>query len=150
MKTLRNDTARSAIIDRLKRLKGDETALWGKMSVGQMMSHLVQTGELPFVDSEADRSSFMSRTILKPLVLYVLPMPKEVKVSPTMDQQQKGRPPVDFASDRELAIASIEKLGTLAADHKCLNHPFFGPMSAAEWATIAHKHIDHHLKQFGV
>jgi len=29
-------------------------------------------------------------------------------------------------------------------------HPFFGKMNIAEWDGLTWKHIDHHLKQFGV
>lgn len=28
-------------------------------------------------------------------------------------------------------------------------HPFFGPLSPEEWAILMHKHVDHHLRQFG-
>ncbi len=150
MKTIRNESDRSSLINRLSKLNGNEAPLWGKMTADQMMSHLVQAGELPFEASVPDRSTFMSRTIMKPLVLYVLPMPKEVKVSAEMDQQQAGRPPRGFDSDRALLLESIQKLGTLPVEHECLGHPFFGPMTPKEWAVIAHKHIDHHLKQFGV
>lgn len=150
MKTLRNESDRAAIIERLRKLTGDEKPAWGRMSLEQMVSHLVQAGELPFTNSVPDRSSFVSRTFIKPLVLYVLPMPKEVKVSAEMDQQQSGRKPEGFAVDREKVIELTNKLGTLPVDHNCLDHPFFGKMSAREWATIAHKHMDHHLRQFGV
>jgi hypothetical protein len=77
-------------------------------------------------------------------------MPKEVKVSAEMDQQQAGRKPEGLKADREILIELTNKLGTLPEGHKCLDHPFFGKMSAKEWATIAHKHMDHHLRQFGV
>ena len=150
MKTIRNETDRAKLIERLNKLTGNETPVWGKMNVNQMMSHLVQGGELPFVASVPDRSTFMSRTIIKPLILYVLPMPKEVKISAEMDQQQKGRKPLGFETDRAVLIESMKKLGELSVDHKCLDHPFFGKMSAKDWANIAYKHIDHHLKQFGV
>lgn len=150
MPTIRNETDRTKLIERLNKLTGDETPVWGKMNVNQMMSHLVQGGELPFEASVPDRSTFMSRTIIKPLILYVLPMPKEVKISAEMDQQQKGRKPLGFETDRALLIESMKKLGELSIDHKCLDHPFFGKMSAKDWANIAYKHIDHHLKQFGV
>ncbi|MFM9904807.1 MAG: DUF1569 domain-containing protein [Pyrinomonadaceae bacterium] len=150
MPTIRNETERTKLIVRLNMLSGSETPKWGKMTVNQMMSHLVQTGELPFAASLPDKSSFMSRTLIKPLVLYVLPMPKEVKVSPDMDQQADGRKPQEFNSDRELAIDAINKIGTLPVHHPCQYHPFFGKFTAKEWAVIAHKHIDHHLKQFGV
>lgn len=150
MKSLRNEADRTAMLDRVGRLKGDEKPAWGKMTLDQMLSHLVQAGELPFVESVPARDTFMSRTFIKPLVMYVLPMPKEVKVSAEMDQQQAGRKPQGLAADRETLIELTNKLAELPLDHKCLDHPFFGPMSAKEWALIAHKHMDHHLRQFGV
>jgi LPS sulfotransferase NodH len=34
----------------------------------------------------------------------------------------------------------------------CAQHPhsFFGPLTPAEWAELNYKHLDHHLRQFGV
>jgi hypothetical protein len=29
-------------------------------------------------------------------------------------------------------------------------HSFFGKMTAEEWAILMYKHLDHHLRQFGV
>ena len=29
-------------------------------------------------------------------------------------------------------------------------HPFFGKMTTTEWDVIQYKHLDHHLRQFGV
>lgn len=150
MKSLRNEADRAAIINRINALTGDETPVWGKMTLEQMVSHLVQAGELPFVESVPHRSTFASRMFIKPLVLYILPMPKEVKVSAELDQQQAGRKPEGLAADRETLINLTNKLATLPTNHKCLDHPFFGKMSAKEWATIAYKHMDHHLRQFAV
>lgn len=150
MKSIRNDTCRKELIERLDRLSPDATPTWGRMSVEQMLSHLVQTGELPFVSSVEDRSNFMSRTFIKPMMLYFLPMPKEVKTSAEMDQQQEGRKPLGFDADRASVVDGINKLATLPLDHQCLPHPFFGKMSVKHWGAIAHKHIDHHLRQFGV
>jgi hypothetical protein len=150
MLTIRNKTDRTKLIERINQLDGDEQPAWGKMTAEQVMSHLVQAGELPFEASVADRSSFMSRTVIKPLIIYLLPMPKEVKISPDMDQQADGRKSRGFEKDRSILIDALNKLGTLPLDHQCLAHPYFGKMSAKEWAVIAHKHTDHHLKQFGV
>ena len=150
MPTIRSKPDRENLIERLNKLTGDETPAWGKMNVNQMVSHLVQAGELPFLVSLPDRSGFLSRTLIKPLILYVLPMPKEVKTSPEMNQQENGRKPLEFDEDRGLVIDSINKIGELKIEHDCKHHPFFGKMSAKEWAVMAYKHTDHHLKQFGV
>jgi hypothetical protein len=150
MKTLRDEKCRTLLIERLNALSTDAKPAWGRMNVEQMLSHLVQSGELPFVSSTGDHSSLLSRTLIKPLVLYVLPIPKEVKTSADMDQQQDGRRPLGFDIDKANVIDSIAKLGELPLERKCLNHPFFGTMSAKQWGMIAYKHIDHHLRQFGV
>jgi hypothetical protein len=137
-------------VDRINNLKGDEKPAWGKMTLEQMLSHLVQTGDLPFEATVVDQSNILSRNLLKPLVLYVLPLPKEVKVSADLDQQQNGRKPRGFEADKAAVLDSLNKLGTLPPDHDCLAHPFFGKMSASQWAVMAYKHVDHHLRQFGV
>jgi len=31
-----------------------------------------------------------------------------------------------------------------------MNHPFWGKMTYKDWNKLMWKHIDHHLKQFGV
>jgi hypothetical protein len=149
VRTLRNEKHREALIERLRALTGDERPRWGRMNADQMMSHLVQAGDLPLEGGQEERSNFFSRMVVKPLILYVLPMPKGVKVAAEFDQQEKGRKPVEFGSDREVVIRQMNTLGTIDASLKCKNHPFFGTMSVEEWSIIAHKHIDHHLRQFG-
>src|SRR5688500_12020272 len=104
MKTIRNDGERSALIERISKLRGDETPSWGKMTVNQMISHFVQAGEMPFEAKLPDNSTFASRKLIRPLILYVLPMPKEVNTSPEMNQQENGRPPQDFDADRKLVV----------------------------------------------
>jgi hypothetical protein len=150
MKSVRDEKCRTELIGRISSLNADAKPVWGKMNIEQMLSHLVHSGELPFVESVPNVSNWMTRTLVKPLMLYVLPMPKEIKTSPEMDQQQKGRPPQGLDVDKAKAIELINKLGTLDPGHDCLCHPFFGKLSAKEWAMLAHKHIDHHLRQFGV
>lgn len=113
MKTIRNAELRARLIDRLAKLTGEEKAGWGKMDVNQMMSHLVQAAELPFASSLPDKSNFISRIFVKPLVLYVLPIPKGVKTSPEFDQQENGRKPQEFFADRKIVVDAVDTLGTL-------------------------------------
>lgn len=150
MRTIRNENDRTALCARIEKLTGSETPAWGRMNVNQMVSHLVQTGDLPFAVSLPDKSNFFARTFVKPLVLYVLPMPKEVKTPAEMNQQEKGRPPGELGEDKRLVIDAINRLAALGESERCKHHPFFGPMTPKQWAVIAHKHIDHHLRQFGV
>ena len=90
MKTIRNEADRASLIERLNKLNGNEERIWGKMTVNQMLSHLVQACEMPFGHELKNQSNFMSRNVIKPLVLYILTMPKEVKTSPDMNQASRG------------------------------------------------------------
>ncbi len=149
MKTLRNEECRKALLSRIESLKGDEQPTWGRMTLDEMLSHLVQTGDLPFESTVPDRSNWISRTVIKPLMLYLLPMPMEVKVGPEMDQKRDGRAPLGFTVDKQKVAECINRLGSMSEGQEYLPHPFFGKLSAKQWGMIAHKHIDHHLRQFG-
>lgn len=150
MKTIRDEKCRAELSDRLSNLTPESQAAWGRMNVEQMLSHLVQAAELPFTATAPDRSTFARRHVIKPLALYILPMPKEIKTSAEMDQQQDGRKPLGIEKDRAIVIEAVNRLGTLPSNHQCLYHPYFGKISVREWGLITHKHMDHHLRQFGV
>jgi hypothetical protein len=120
------------------------------MNVNQMVSHLIQVGTMPFEASLPDKSNFLTRRVIRPLAFYVLPMPKEVKTSPELDQTEQGRKPGNFEEDKRLLLEYLNRLAELQPDAACEYHPFFGKMSAKDWQLMAYKHTDHHLRQFGV
>lgn len=139
------------MIERIDRLTPETPPVWGKMNANQMICHL--TDQLRHALNEKENpssSTFFFRTIGKFLVLYVFPIPKHVKTSPKADQMIDGTKPVDFESDRELLKKYIEKLAETAVDFDWGSHFRFGPMNKREWNVFSHKHIDHHLRQFGI
>ena len=47
----------------------------------------------------------------------------------------------------------IEKYSRFAKGHESIklsNHPFWGQMTYEDWEKLMWKHLDHHLRQFGV
>ena len=151
MATLRDDRTMSEIRERISRLTPESTARWGKMSVGQMLCHcndgcLMSLGRRPV----GDTSNFLSRTVLKFLILNLLPMPKGAPTAGELDQMKNGTPPADFERDRDALLASLAEAAAMADDSPAIPHPFFGPMSRAQWGKLGYKHMDHHLRQFGV
>ena len=57
----------------------------------------------------------------------------------------------DFNKEKERLIGVISNfsaVGTEAMNNR--KHPFFGKLTATEWSTSMLKHLDHHLRQFGV
>jgi len=57
----------------------------------------------------------------------------------------------DLESERSRLCALIDRFAA-AGPPGCTthSHTFFGPMTPSEWAILIYKHLDHHLRQFGV
>jgi hypothetical protein len=136
---------------RIEDLTPESQPLWGKMNVGQMMCHVtdgfrMSMGERPL----PDQSSFLDRTLLKFLVIKVIKMPRSAPTAAGLDQMKEGTPPAAFQEDRKALVDAFDHICSLPADHAWASHPKFGPMTHAEWGILGFKHIDHHLRQFGV
>ena len=57
----------------------------------------------------------------------------------------------DLGAEREKLTGLIERFSAGGVGG-CTKHPhsFFGKMTPEEWAVLMYKHLDHHLRQFGV
>lgn len=99
------------------------------------------SGALPVPD--AGKKAFQTFP-LKHLILYVLPFPKGAPTAPLLLVAS----PEEFAeSARQLTKALDDFLHE--EDRPAPHHPLFGPLTRKEWGALMHKHIDHHLRQFG-
>jgi hypothetical protein len=151
--SLLETATRENIINRINQLTPENQAAWGKMNVGQMLCHVtdqlrLSLGELGQPEKEA---GLLGRTLIKFLVLNIIPIPKNVPTSKKVDQVNgDGTPPTDFESDRKTLLVYIEKFVSTSEDFLWTSHFKFGALSQKEWAKLASKHLDHHLKQFGV
>jgi hypothetical protein len=59
--------------------------------------------------------------------------------------------PEDFAQQQNLLIAYVQRWvdeGPTAITTDM--HPFFGKITSEQWDGLMSKHLDHHLRQFGV
>jgi len=144
MPSLLNATARAAILSRLRRLEPAQQPLWGRFSAPSMVCHLadqlrVATGELPTTRHD----TLLRRTLFKWVVIYSpLPAPPgKVQTAPEM----LSSAPTTWAADLSAVETLIQRLATTPSTAV---HPFFGPLSHGEWARLAWKHLDHHLRQF--
>lgn len=145
MATVYDATARRKLHARIDALTADAPRRWGKMTVGQMLTHC----DLHLRHSLGEPLTPVGKPIrffpLNLLIIYVLPTPKGV---PTMDEL---RDPISksFEEDRARLKQSLEKLGALPAGTRMPVHAAFGRIGHHAHGTLAHNHLDHHLKQFG-
>jgi hypothetical protein len=57
----------------------------------------------------------------------------------------------DLGKERERLCALIGHF-SMGGRQRCTKraHTFFGSLTPDEWAQLMYKHLDHHLRQFGV
>jgi hypothetical protein len=139
-----------ALIRRLRGLEPKSQRRWGTMSPHEMLCHLADAfkgtmGERPFVPA----STWFSRHVIKRIALHT-PMrwPPGVPTRPEFDQKLQGTRPAVFEADRETASELIRRFA--APDAHYTSHPVFGVMTREEWLTWGERHVDHHLRQFGL
>jgi hypothetical protein len=146
MKTLWEQDARLELLRRIDAVDAGAKPLWGRMTAGRMLRHLAQslamaTGELPAKSKKLPIRYWP----LKQLIIYVFPFPKG---SPTAPELLEG----DEAPEQARAElrSAVERFTTLRDTASWPEHPAFGKLSTKAWGALTYKHIDHHLRQFGV
>jgi hypothetical protein len=137
-----------AILFRLDQLQPNSKALWGKMNVAQMLSHLQAPVEVAIGE----------KTLKRNLIGILLgPFAKKQLVN---DLPFRKNLPTDGSYIRKTEhVFEEEKLKLLSLFNRFVAggaaglikspHPFFGKMTEAEWSYSLWKHFDHHLRQFG-
>ncbi|MFA6981355.1 MAG: DUF1569 domain-containing protein [Ignavibacteriaceae bacterium] len=143
---------REDILRRINNLKETNTALWGKMTVNEMLCHLADQIRVAVNEIKVnDFSNFFSRTIASKLVLLGMPAPKgKVKTFPEIDLAKgNGTKPTSFENDKTLLKKIVSEFLDRDSSFKYQPHGAFGPFTREQWGRIIYIHFDHHLKQFG-
>lgn len=149
MSTLADPKALASCCDRIARMKPDLTAKWGRMTAHQTVCHLndsfrVGTGR-KFASADTNR---FTKTIIKWIALRSpMPWPHGVATRPEVEQGKGGTPPTDWERDR---AELLESVAAFAQEQAFSAHPIFGKMSRGDWLVWGFRHVDHHLRQFGL
>jgi hypothetical protein len=140
---------RAACRERIERLNPSASPKWGRMTARQMVCHLNDSFRVGMGEKYASpASSLLQRTVIKWVAIRApLKWPPGVPTRPEIEQGVGGTPPGEW--DRDCA----ELLGLIDAfaDRQTFGeHPVFGTMKQRDWLTWGYRHLDHHLRQFGV
>jgi hypothetical protein len=146
-KSLSNARARQELLDRLERLSPQSKARWGKMTAHQMLAHLADWMLMARGDLKTARMKRLLRyPPLKHLAIYWLPFPKGVATAPEL----LGRRPAAWKVERATVQERVQSFANLDPKATWPEHPVFGKMSARAWGVFGYRHMDHHLRQFGL
>ncbi|MYL70585.1 DUF1569 domain-containing protein [Halobacillus litoralis] len=137
------------ILNRIENLNVNSQPKWGRMDVSQMLAHCSAFQDIAMGNSLARRSwlGLLVGRFAKPIFYNDKPLDHNMSTIPTIVITCKK----DFDIEREKLkqkIITFQKNGPEA----CKNHPhpFFGKLTSEQWGKGTYKHLDHHLRQFGV
>ena len=147
MGTLFEAGDREAILGRLSRLRPDARPKWGSFTPSEMVCHVtsgIRQG-LSEVDLGEPRGP-LARWPLNWLLIHVIPFPRNAPAAPEM----LGRPSAGWSEDLEILRRSIERFGARGPGGTWPPSRVFGRISGSSWGVLQYKHLDHHLRQFGL
>ena len=133
---------------RLARLEPTASRRWGTMTVTQMLCHAGDQLRCALGELEThQRKSILSSRPLRWLAIHVMPWPKGVRTAPEM---LTTLPAPTFPEDRRTLLEILDRFVREMPLRGPALHPLFGVLSVRDWGVLAWRHLDHHLRQFGV
>jgi hypothetical protein len=142
-------TAVNEIKERMAHLRPDSQRQWGKMNVAQMLAHCSAWMEMAAGLNSPPRN-LIGRIFGRVAKSKVLNSKEPIRRNMPSEKSLIVSQQRDFAAERQRLLEWTDRFAS-GGPAKCTKHPhcFFGPMTPTEWATLAYKHLDHHLRQFG-
>jgi hypothetical protein len=153
MKDLFDPAVVEDVKQRIMSLRPESERQWGTMPVALVLAHCTSGLQMATGTINPKRAPFPANVIgvlIKPLVLGGdKPMRRNSPSVPELFMADPAQP--EFERERTGLIEAIDSFATAGA--ACCTkhpHPFFGPLKPQQWAILMYKHVDHHLRQFGV
>lgn len=140
--------AEQEILSRLQNLTAATPAQWGQMNAAQMVAHCQAPFQTFFGEMQLKRGliGILFGGMMKKQFLSNKPWKQNLPTAPQFKMTDKK----EFEKERDKLAGYIRRFANEGSGAPTSMHPFFGRMSAQEWATLSYNHLNHHLKQFGV
>lgn len=150
MKNIFKKEITNEVIKRINDLSPKTQAVWGKMSVAQMLAHCCVTYEMIYTEKHKKPNAFaklMLKLFVKNVVVSDKPYAKNGRTAPQFIISDEK----EFESEKKRLIDFIIKTQELGEQYfNGKESHSFGKLTITEWNNLFYKHLDHHLTQFGV
>jgi hypothetical protein len=150
MKNIFTKEITDEVVKRIENLTTTSQPNWGKMSVGQMLSHCCVVYEMVYTEKHTKPNTFvkmMLKLFVKNTVVSYKPYVKNGKTAPQFLMKEYK----EFETEKKRLIDYIIKTQELGERYfEGKESHSFGKLSSIEWNNTFYKHLEHHLTQFGV
>lgn len=136
---------------RIDSITNETPALWGKMNSGQMLSHCC----VPYqqilgenTDKPGKLMKWIIKNFLKASMVNEIPYKPNMPTAPTFIRVNQE---FDVDNEKEKLKKYIQQIQELGPEQLAAKPSLsLGMITPLEWNNLLYKHIDHHLRQFGV
>ena len=147
MKSIFEQNTYNEIKKRLDNLSEDAQPQWGKMNVGQMVHHC--QAPLNIILEKKDyglKPNWFVKTFFKKSLYNDKPWKKGLPTAPAFKETE----PRNFDEEKKTLENLMDQLVEQKDRDDWPIHPMFGVFTKDQWGQMQYKHLDHHLRQFGV
>ena len=150
METLFEPARVEEVLQRVRQLRPESERLWGRMKPEQMLAHCTAGIEMAMWKIRPPRAP-IGRLIGSAVKRVALRDEEPMRRNSPTARELVINDDRDFAVESERLCEAIGRFA-VAGPAGCTTHPhaFFGRLTPEEWAVLMYKHLDHHLRQFGV
>lgn len=137
-----------SLLSRLQKLSPSSQPLWGKMNSAQMLAHSAIGFELALAHPKP-KHSFVWKLIgplIRKKLLAPTAFPKNSPTAPWFIVADSR----EFDGEMARLVALVQRFESDMESCPSLIHPNFGALSVGDWKLLQWKHLDHHLRQFGL
>jgi Protein of unknown function (DUF1569) len=147
IKNLFDPEIKQEIINRVNKLTAQSDRKWGKMDVAQMLAHVQLPIKIAY-GTHQPKGSFLLR-LIGPLFKSKLwdnqPYKQSLPTDPSFVMTGFEK---NFEKEKAALLDLVNRFNEATVVGE--KHPVFGKMTKENWSKATWKHIDHHLRQFGV
>jgi hypothetical protein len=121
------------------------------MNAGQMLAHCNITYRYVYEPEQFKPTPAIVKLMLKLFAKKTVVNEKPYKQGSPTGPDFKVHPDQNFDAEKIKLIGFLQQTQALGASHfeGKASHSF-GALTATEWNNMFYKHIDHHLRQFGL
>ncbi|MBZ0327534.1 MAG: DUF1569 domain-containing protein [Altibacter sp.] len=147
MKSLFDAEAFSEIKTRIDNLSEASEKQWGKMTHGQMLHHCQGPFNIMLEKNDYGmKPNWMAKLFFKKLLYNDKPWRKNLPTAKFLKETEAR----NFEKERLDLVKLLDEFEAQKDRTDWKPHPAFGHFTRLQWGQMQYKHLDHHLRQFGV
>lgn len=149
MQSLFDPASRQSVLGRLEQLQPGAPHQWGKMNAAQMLAHCSIAMEM--ATGEKPRKQKLIGKLLGPFVRSSLLGEKPFGRNSPTDPAFIVTEEKDFEAEKQRLARLVNTFCDSGPEKASAHtHSFLGRLRGEQWGVMMYKHLDHHLRQFGV